>query len=106
MGKILTKNDKEIIDFFNRIQDLKEILKSLKTYQLRSLQNEQYITDSELAEKLNIAQTTLSGYETNYSNPRFEIIEEFANNCDYEIIFRNKKTKEEITTKSIKRKDV
>ena len=31
MGKILTKNDKEIIDFFNRIQDLKEILKSLKT---------------------------------------------------------------------------
>jgi len=37
MGKILTKNDKEIIDFFNRIQDLKEILKSLKTDQLRSL---------------------------------------------------------------------
>ena len=48
MGKILTKNDKEIIDFFNRIQDLKKILKSLKTDQLRSLQNEQYITDSEL----------------------------------------------------------
>ena len=44
MGKILTKNDKEIIDFFNRIQDLKKILKSLKTDQLRSLQNEQYIT--------------------------------------------------------------
>ena len=37
MGKILTKNDKEIIDFFNRIQDLKKILKSLKTDQLRSL---------------------------------------------------------------------
>ena len=64
------------------------------------------LKQSELAEKLNIAQTTLSGYETSYSNPKFEIIEEFANNCDYEIIFRNKKTKEEITTDSIKRKDI
>ena len=65
MGKILTKNDKEIIDFFNRIQDLKEILKSLKTYQLRSLQNEQYITDSELAEKLKLSKRTLSEYRCN-----------------------------------------
>ena len=64
------------------------------------------LKQSELAEKLNIAQTTLSGYETSYSNPKFEIIEEFANNCDYEIIFRNQKTKEEITTDSIKRKDI
>ncbi len=64
------------------------------------------LKQSELAEKLNIAQTTLSGYETSYSNPKFEIIEEFANNCNYEIIFRNKKTKEEITTDSIKRKDI
>ena len=64
------------------------------------------LKQSELAEKLNIAQTTLSGYETSYSNPKFEIIEEFANNCNYEIIFRNKKTKEEITADSIKRKDI
>ena len=64
------------------------------------------LKQSELAEKLNIAQTTLPGYETSYSNPKFEIIEEFANNCDYEIIFRNQKTKEEITTDSIKRKDI
>ena len=73
---------------------------------LKIIRTDKGLKQSELAEKLNIAQTTLSGYETNYSNPRFEIIEEFANNCDYEIIFRNKKTKEEITTKSIKRKDV
>ena len=73
---------------------------------LKIIRTDKGLKQSELAEKLNIAQTTLSGYETNYSNPRFEIIEEFANNCDYEIIFRNKKPKEEITTKSIKRKDV
>ncbi len=73
---------------------------------LKIIRTDKGLKQSELAEKLNIAQTTLSGYETNYSNPRFEIIEEFADNCDYEIIFRNKKTKKEITTKSIKRKDV
>ena len=73
---------------------------------LKIIRTDKGLKQSEFAEKLNIAQTTLSGYETNYSNPRFEIIEEFADNCDYEIIFRNKKTKKEITTKSIKRKDV
>lgn len=64
------------------------------------------LKQSELAEKLNIAQTTLSGYETSYSNPKFEMIEEFANICDYEVVFRNIKTSEELTTKSIKRKDI
>lgn len=73
MGKILTKNDKEIIDFFNQIQDLKEILKSLKTYQLRSLQNEQYITDSELAEKLKLSKRTLSEYRSNGILPYYQI---------------------------------
>ena len=73
---------------------------------LKIIRTDKGLKQSELAEKLNIAQTTLSGYETNYSNPKFEIIEEFANNCDYEIVFRNKKTKKEITTDSIKRKDV
>ncbi len=60
----------------------------------------------QLAKILNIAQTTLSGYETKYSNPTFEFIEKIANNCDYEIIFRNKNTKEEITTKNIERKEL
>lgn len=33
-------------------------------------------------------------------------IENFVNNCDYEIVFRNKITKEEIISKNIERKDV
>lgn len=73
---------------------------------LKIIRIDKGLKQSELAEKLNIAQTTLSGYETSYSNPKFEIIEEFANNCDYEVVFRNKKTHEEITTESIRRKDV
>ncbi len=64
------------------------------------------LKQSDLASKLNIAQTTLSGYETNYSNPRFETIEKLAENCGYEIVFRNKKDHSELTTNSIKRLDV
>lgn len=61
---------------------------------------------SELGNKINIAQTTVSGYETGYSNPDFATIERIANECDFEIIFRNKKTQEEFTAKSIERKDI
>ncbi len=71
---------------------------------LKYMRTEKQLNQTQLAKKLNIAQTTLSGYETKYSNPTYEIIEEIAEACDYEIIFRNKNTKEEITTKNISRK--
>ena len=71
---------------------------------LKYMRNQKKLKQSQLSKLLNIAQTTLSGYETNYSNPTYEIIEKIANNCDYEIIFRNKITKEEISTKNIERK--
>lgn len=60
----------------------------------------------ELANKCNIAISTISGYETNYSQPTFEMIEKIANICDYEIIFRNIKTGEEISSKNIDRKEI
>ena len=73
---------------------------------LKYIRKEKKLTQKELAKNINIAQTTLSGYETKYSNPTFEVIEKIVNSCDYEIIFRNKQTKEEITTKNINRKDI
>lgn len=60
----------------------------------------------DLADKCNIAISTISGYETNYSQPTFEMIEKIANICDYEIIFRNVKTGEEISSKNIDRKEI
>lgn len=72
---------------------------------LKYIRKQKGLNQKQLAQMLNIAQTTLSGYETKYSNPTFEVIEKIANNCDYEIVFRNKKTKEEITSKNIERKD-
>ena len=64
------------------------------------------LNQKQLAKILNIAQTTLSGYETKYSNPTYETIEKIANNCDFEIIFRNKITKEEYKIKDMERKDI
>lgn len=71
---------------------------------LKYMRIQKKLNQTQLAKLLNIAQTTLSGYETKYSNPTYEIIEKIANICDYEIIFRNKITKEEITTSNIERK--
>ena len=60
----------------------------------------------ELAKELNIGQTTLSGYETEYSNPRFDMIEKIANQCHFDVVFIDRETKEQITTGNIRRKDI
>ena len=73
---------------------------------LKYIRKENNLTQKELAKKIDVAQTTLSGYETKYSNPTFEAIEKISNICDFEIIFRNKYTKEEITTSNINRKEI
>lgn len=68
---------------------------------LRELRERKGLTQVELAEILNISQTTLSGYETNHSNPNFDMIEKIANECDYEIVFRKQKNRPELTVESI-----
>lgn len=73
---------------------------------LRYMRLSKGFNQTELAKNLNIAQTTLSGYETHYSNPDFKMIEKIAELCGFEIIFRKSKTHEEFTLKSIERKDV
>lgn len=73
---------------------------------LKFMRKEKGLNQVQLSKLLNIAQTTLSGYETKYSNPTFETIEMIANECDFEIYFKNKKTKESYTLKDLERKDV
>lgn len=58
---------------------------------IKKMRKESGYSQKELAKKLNIAQTTLSGYETNYSNPIFSTILDIANACGYEIKFIKKK---------------
>ena len=48
----------------------------------------------ELAENLDIAQNTLSGYETGYSMPNYSMVEKIAKLCEFEIIFMDKNSTE------------
>ena len=70
---------------------------------LKYLRKSKKLKQSEVASTANIAVSTISGYETNYSQPTFEMIEKIANICGYDIIFRNRKTEYEVTSKNIDR---
>ena len=61
---------------------------------------------SQLAKKIESAQTTLSGWETGFRQPTFEMIEKIANVCGFEIIFKNIETQEEFKAQELKRKDI
>lgn len=70
---------------------------------LKYLRKSKKLKQSEVASTANIAVSTISGYETNYSQPTFEMIEKIANICGYDIIFRDRKTEYEVTSKNIDR---
>lgn len=70
---------------------------------LKYLRKSKKLKQSEVASIANIAVSTISGYETNYSQPTFEIIEKIADICGYDIIFRDRKTEYEVTSKNIDR---
>ena len=62
------------------------------------------ISQEKLSLITNIGRSTISDYEREKTDINFENINRIAEICDYEIIFRNKKTKEEINIKNIDRK--
>ncbi len=64
------------------------------------------LTQTNLSKSLNIGRSTLSDYEREKTDINFETLEKLAEACDFEIIFRNVKTKEEISSKNINRKDI
>lgn len=70
---------------------------------LKYLRKSKKLKQSEVASIANIAISTISGYETNYSQPTFEMIEKIADICGYDIIFRDRKTEYEVSTKNIDR---
>lgn len=66
---------------------------------LKYLRKSKKLKQLEVASTANIAVSTINGYETNYSQPTFEMIEKIADICGYDIIFRNRKTEYEVSTK-------
>ena len=50
----------------------------------------------ELSKRLGIAQNTLSGYETGYSMPNYDMVEKIASLCEFDIRFTDKNSDEVI----------
>lgn len=73
---------------------------------LHYMRKQKKFNQEQVANNVGIARNTVSQYETEKIQPTFETIEKIANFCDFSIIFRDNKTKEEFTVKSVKRKDV
>ncbi len=57
----------------------------------------------DIAQKLNIGQTTLSGWERGFREPTFDMVLKIAKLCNYEIVIKDKATNEYITLDKIKR---
>ena len=76
------------------------LYKFIKT--MRKMAN---LSQLELAKKCNIANSTLSGYETGYREPNFEMLNKIANECGFEIIFVDKNNKS-LTSSNIDRKEI
>lgn len=55
------------------------------------------LSQKEIGRMLSIADTTVSSYERENSQPDFETIIKYAEICGFEIKIYNKKTKEEIS---------
>ena len=66
---------------------------------LKTMRKNKKLNQKQLGSIIGVAQTTLSGYETGYSNPDFALIKKIADSCDYDIVFINRNTKEKIISK-------
>lgn len=51
-------------------------------------------SQTEISQKLGIAQATLSGYETNSSKPNFDTVYKIACICEFDIVFMDRNSGE------------
>ena len=73
---------------------------------LKYMRKEKGLNQEELAHLTFIGRSTLSDYEREKTDISFENIEKIAEICDYEVLFKNKKTGNIITSKNIQRKEI
>lgn len=57
---------------------------------LRNIRKIRGLTQINVGKELNLADNTISNYETEYSNPNFETIQKFIKVCNFEIQFVDK----------------
>ncbi len=60
---------------------------------LRNMRKIRGLTQAQIGKKLDLAENTISNYETEYSNPTFNTIKKMVDVCDFKIQFVDKKSK-------------
>ena len=68
---------------------------------LRNIRKIRGLTQSNVGDELNLADNTISNYETEHSNPNFDTIKKIVNVCDFEIQFVDKKSKRVYSIKEL-----
>ena len=64
---------------------------------LRNIRKMKGLTQNSVGKKLNLSESTISNYETEYSSPNFDTIKKYADVCNFDIQFVDKDTKEVYT---------
>lgn len=64
---------------------------------LRNIRKIRGLTQSNVGDELNLADNTISNYETEYSNPNFDTIKKFIDVCNFEIQFVDKENQKVYT---------
>lgn len=73
---------------------------------LRTMRKNANLSQEQISKVCGFARNTISQYETGTLQPDFKTIEKIANECGYEIIFNNKKTKHILSTTNIDREEL
>ena len=68
---------------------------------LRNMRKMKGLTQFYIGKKLNLAENTISNYETEYSNPNFDTIYKFITFCDFDIEFIDKESQRHYTIQEI-----
>ncbi len=79
-----------------RIVSIGNILKNMRNINTK-------LSQKEIGEMLTVADTTVSSYERENSQPDFQTIVNYAEICDFEIKIYNKKTNEEMSLDELSR---
>ena len=73
---------------------------------LKYMRKNKNLKQDVLAKTIGISQQNLSRYENEQRIVSFDMIEQIANQCGYEIYFINKNTKDKFQANDLTRKDI
>lgn len=59
---------------------------------LKNIRKMAKLTQAKLGKKLNLAESTICNYETEYASPTFEVAIDFIKKCNFDIQFIDKTT--------------